>query len=74
MKQRVSQNFTYSQGSHVMRFGAVEVSEEPAAEFMGYGNAGRRFVGQGWEGGSVDWLGSGVLPCCPSWLPACQHG
>ncbi|KAL4452145.1 hypothetical protein ABPG75_007807 [Micractinium tetrahymenae] len=40
VKQRVSQNFTYSQGSHVLRFGALPIGEEPAAEFMGYGNTG----------------------------------
>ena len=27
-------------GSHVMRFGTLGISEEVAAEFMGYGNTG----------------------------------
>lgn len=31
---------SYSMGSHVMRFGTLGISEEVAAEFMGYGNTG----------------------------------
>lgn len=40
VRQRTSQNFTYSQGSHVERFGEIEISNEMAAEFLGDQNNG----------------------------------
>lgn len=40
VKQRTSQNFTYNQGSHVMRFGELELDEEEASRFLGDANTG----------------------------------
>lgn len=61
VKQRVSQNYTYSMGSHVMRFGTLGISEEVAAEFMGYGNTGARQ--QATANGAVrSWAPQGAVP------------
>jgi legumain len=47
VKERVSQNFTYAQGSHVMRFGDFTLmDEEPAADFLGPRNDGRHSGGR----------------------------
>ena len=51
VKQRTSQNFTFAQGSHVLRFGTLDLAEEPAADFLGELNTG------GWRG--VGWAGDG---------------
>lgn len=40
VRLRTSQNYTYSQGSHVERFGELELSEETAAQFLGELNTG----------------------------------
>ncbi len=40
VKLRTSNNFTYVQGSHVMRFGTFDMDEEPAANFLGEENTG----------------------------------
>ena len=40
VRLRVSQNYTYSQGSHVERFGELELDEEAAARFLGEENTG----------------------------------
>lgn len=40
VRLRVSQNYTYAQGSHVERFGELEMDEEAAARFLGELNAG----------------------------------
>jgi len=40
VKQRTSQNFTYNQGSHVQRFGELELDEEEASRFLGDENTG----------------------------------
>lgn len=60
VKARVSRNFTYTQGSHVMRFGTFTIAEEVAAEFMGFQNTGK-WVVCGWFG--AGWLGAG-WDCC----------
>ncbi|KAL4426127.1 hypothetical protein ABPG77_002713 [Micractinium sp. CCAP 211/92] len=69
VKQRVSQNFTYAQGSHVLRFGALPIGEEPVAEFMGYGNTGDGTV-------PLDWplLGSKGQDADPAGAPWVQLG
>lgn len=56
------------QGSHVMRFGAMEVSEEAAAEFMGAGNTGGWRLGGG--GRSCGCKGTGPLLHAVTDLPA----
>jgi hypothetical protein len=40
VKARVSRNYTYNQGSHVMRFGDYDIAEEAAALFQGQGHTG----------------------------------
>ena len=40
VRARTSQNFTYMQGSHVMRFGDLAMAEEPAARWEGEMNDG----------------------------------
>ena len=71
MKQRVSQNYTYAQGSHVLRFGATEIAEEPAADFMGQENTGDGSVnsaglaaaaGAGGDAGAAGWTPLGAVP------------
>lgn len=37
---RTSANFTYSQGSHVMQYGAMEIDTEPAGDYLGMYNNG----------------------------------
>ena len=59
VKARVSRNFTYTQGSHVMRFGSFIIGEEPAAEFEGGGNIGGRRGGGAW----------GLACLAPGWPP-----
>lgn len=50
VKQRTSQNYTFSQGSHVMRFGSFEIAEEPAARFEGEKNDGSQASAPGANG------------------------
>jgi legumain len=38
LKIRVSQNGTYSQGSHVMQYGQTSIDSEPVSTFLGNGN------------------------------------
>lgn len=40
VRMRTSQNFTFIQGSHVERFGELEMDEEPAATYLGELNTG----------------------------------
>ncbi|GAB4819104.1 hypothetical protein N2152v2_006150 [Parachlorella kessleri] len=40
VKTRTSNNYTYVMGSHVMRFGTLDIDEEPAANFLGEDNTG----------------------------------
>lgn len=40
VKARTSHNFTYVQGSHVMRFGTLDIDEQPVANYMGEKNTG----------------------------------
>lgn len=40
VRQRASQNYTYAQGSHVQRFGELELDEEAASRFLGDLNVG----------------------------------
>ncbi len=42
VKARTSNNYTYVQGSHVMRFGTFDIDEEPVAYFLGEKNTGGR--------------------------------
>lgn len=41
VKARTSSNFTYMQGSHVMRYGDYDIDEEPAGDFLGMLNDGK---------------------------------
>lgn len=41
VRLRTSQNYTYSQGSHAERFGALEMDEETASRYLGELNNGR---------------------------------
>lgn len=38
--RRTSNNYTYNMGSHVMQFGALDIDEEPAADYLGDLNTG----------------------------------
>lgn len=40
VRLRTSQNYTYTQGSHVERFGELEMDEEEAARYLGRKNTG----------------------------------
>ncbi|KAL3138308.1 hypothetical protein ABBQ32_006119 [Trebouxia sp. C0010 RCD-2024] len=40
VKERVSRNGTYMQGSHVLQFGSLAIDEEPAADYLGQDNTG----------------------------------
>ena len=50
VRLRASQNWTYAQGSHVQRFGALAIDEEPVAEYLGEGNTGAQYLGEGSTG------------------------
>ena len=41
VRLRTSNNYTFTQGSHVERFGALEMSEEMTSDFLGELNTGR---------------------------------
>lgn len=41
VKERVSRNGTYMQGSHVLQFGSLAIDEEPAADYLGQDNTGK---------------------------------
>lgn len=41
VKERVSRNGTYMQGSHVLQFGSLAIDEEPAADYLGHDNTGK---------------------------------
>jgi len=40
VRLRTSQNYTYTQGSHVERFGELEIDEEEASRYLGQENTG----------------------------------
>eukprot|EP00887_Chlorella_sp_A99_P007632 scaffold20.g7632.t1 len=61
VKARTSQNFTFMQGSHAMRFGTLDIAEEPAAEFLGEGNTGAHGA-NGADGAQAAWARVGALP------------
>lgn len=41
VKERVSRNGTYMQGSHVLQFGSLSIDEEPASDYLGEENTGK---------------------------------
>lgn len=41
VKERVSRNGTYMQGSHVLQFGSLSIDEEPVGDYLGDGNTGK---------------------------------
>ena len=46
VKERVSRNGTYMQGSHVLQFGSLAIDEEPAADYLGQDNTGKQQCNQ----------------------------
>lgn len=42
VRWRTSQNYTYTQGSHVERFGELEIDEEEVSRYLGQKNTGRK--------------------------------
>jgi hypothetical protein len=51
VRARASNNFTYVQGSHVMRYGALDMDEEAAARWEGVLNDGKRPRAARWDPG-----------------------
>ena len=43
VKERVSRNGTYMQGSHVLQFGSLSIDEEPAGDYLGEENTGKPY-------------------------------
>lgn len=41
VKERVSRNGTYMQGSHVLQFGSLSIDEEPVGDYLGEENTGQ---------------------------------
>ena len=41
VKERVSRNGTYMQGSHVLQFGSLSIDEEPIGDYLGDENTGQ---------------------------------
>ena len=41
VKERVSNNGTYMQGSHVLQFGSLSIDAEPASDYLGKENTGK---------------------------------
>lgn len=41
VKERVSRNGTYMQGSHVLQFGSLSIDEEPVADYLGDEHTGQ---------------------------------
>ena len=59
VKERVSRNGTYVQGSHVLQFGSLAIDEEPASDYLGNENTGKP---------------EGTTCCCHTWVSTCCVG